>query len=149
MGAGSDLAGAGRAGEDLPIPGGPNAALPTSAAFEFDGTTLDYALDDHGRIKTAHWVDQAVFTLLRIRQGSIRSAPDVGETVSKIKTIDRVRVQSQVEDRVKLALFSLTNRALIRILSITVDSSVQGRIQYLCAYQNLMTGKPEKATGAI
>lgn len=147
MGFGSDPFGAGRWGEDLPLPGTPlNVPLP-SPALLFDGQSKDHPIDDDGRLKTLHWVDAAVFANARIPLGSIRSAQDLGSTVQRLRFIDKNTVQAEVEDRVRTAQKKLLDGGYITILRITVDTRVKGRIVYALDYVNNVTKKRGTRTG--
>lgn len=115
-------------------------------ALAFDGATKDFVKDaTTGRFSQArHWVDNAVFIYLWIEQGSVRSAPQVGQTVTKIKYIDKNKTPQIVRDRAMSALTPLLKRNLIRVKSIDVDLSHRGRILYQVNYVNLVTQKPQQ-----
>lgn len=149
MGAGTDSAGEGFAGYDVLEQSAPRPRLKPPAALVFDGETKDFLRDDEGRLKSVHPVDAAAFALLRIRKGAVTSAPDVGETVSSIKYIDEDRLQSIVEDRVRLAWAPLLTAKKIAFLSVQVNDSEHGRIFYTATYENLITKKRESASGSL
>jgi len=146
MGAGSFPAGIGPAGLDPVISSRPRDPIETPSALAFDGVAKDYQLDGLGRYVGVHWVDAAAFTQLRISEGSVRSAPGVGETISQIAYIDRRRIRAQVEDRVKLAWKQLIDGGFLNYLGVTLDLSTPGRIMYVADYENLVTKKRKQAS---
>lgn len=146
MGAGNFPAGTGPAGLDPVISSRPRDPIPIISSLAVDGLTKDYQLDAAGRYVGVNWVDNAAFTLLRIAEGSVKSAPAVGETVSKIRYIDQVKIQAQVEDRVKVAWRDLLSRNLVEIVDIILDLTVAGRIMYVVNYRNLLTGARKQAS---
>lgn len=114
---------------------------PSSRAF--DGTTTnDYMRDPTtGRYLSRHWVDSAAYFYLRIEQGSIKSAPQIGQRITKIKYIDKHSAPSLVSDLVLEAWAPLLSRGVIRVVSIPVDLSHPGAIFYQANYVNLVLGR--------
>ena len=140
MGFGSFPCGVGPFGLD-PTSETPRRKASRPTALAFDGMRRDFVLDERGQYKGAHPVDAKVFLLLRTVQGSIRSAPDVGQTVGAIRYIDEQRIQAQVEDRVRRVLAPLVAAGEIAVRSIEVDTSTRGRILFAVDYVNRVTGR--------
>jgi hypothetical protein len=116
---------------------------PASLVFDFDAK--DFKRDPNtGRFLGRHWVDSAVWWYLTHDLGSVRSAPQLGNSVRQIQGLNRHSRANTVQDRVLSALQPLLSRSLIRVLSIPVDLSTPGRILYACNYVNLVTSKPDK-----
>lgn len=112
-------------------------------SLAFNGTTLDFDRDPvTGFLVKRHWVDAAAFYLIRIRKGSVRSAPNQGETVTKIRTINKLTIDREVQDCVLSAYTDLLAMGVLRIESIDVDTSHRGAILYQVNYVNLITGRP-------
>jgi hypothetical protein len=117
-----------------------NAPRPP-ASLAFDGSTRDYMRDPvTGFYLSRHWVDSAAFFWLFVEQGSVRSAPGIGQTITKIRYIDNTTTQ-QVQDRVLSAWSGLLSRGVIQVVSIDVDLSIRGTILYQANYKNLVLGR--------
>ncbi len=116
------------------------AAVP--AAIKLDGSTLDFSLDSVGRFVGAHPIDAKVFNRLRIRGGSMRSAPATGNGVGGQGYIDPRTIESEVRDEVRLALEDMVAAGEIEDRGLDLDLSIPGRVSYLYRYVNLKTGKP-------
>lgn len=112
-------------------------------ALAFDGPRRNFVIDERGQYKGAHPVDAKVFLLLRTVQGSIRSAPDVGQTVGAITHIDQQTIQADVEDRVRRVLAPVVAAGEILVRSVVVDTSTPGAIFFAVNYVNRITAKPE------
>jgi hypothetical protein len=140
MGFGTDPAGAGPAGLDLPATTAQRVAA-TPPALEFNGLAKDFVLDEYGRYKSAHPIDSKVFHRLRIRKRSIRSAPDTGNNVANRQYIDQATIAATVRDEVNLVLADMVAAAEIEDRGIEQDLSIRGRIQYRYNYVNLHTGR--------
>lgn len=138
MGMGAFPAGVGLAGAD-PAFGSDRVDREPSAGLHVDGLSLDHELDEDGHYRSVHPVDAEVWLNLRAAAGWIKSATDVGQTISKLTHIDERLLQRQVEDRVRLALANLTNRRAIRIDQIVGTTSVRGRIDASVTYVNLLS----------
>jgi hypothetical protein len=114
----------------------------TATSRALNPKTLDYERDATGRLRKRHWVDNAVWTLLRTRKGSVRSAPDVGNSVPELRYIDEKTTPADVVDRVSVALANLITRQLVRIDRVQVDLGATGAILYQVDYTNLVTAQP-------
>lgn len=115
-------------------------AVRPPTALVFDGVQRDFQLDTDGRYKQAHPVDAKVFLILRTVAGSIRSAVDVGQTVSAIEYIDPVNINATVQDRITVALAPTVAAAEISVENIDIDTAIRGRIMFRVDYVNLVTG---------
>jgi hypothetical protein len=141
MGFGSSPAGAGPAGLDLPASTDERQAA-TPRALLLDGGTLDFALDTNGRFVDAHPIDAKVFNRLRIRGGSMRSAPVTGNGVANRNYIDPKTIESFVRDQVRLATEDMIAAGEIEERGLEIDLSVSGRVSYLYRYFNVKSGRP-------
>lgn len=112
----------------------------------WDGEAEDYARDANGRLMRVHYVDAKVYFLLRTPKGSIRSLPEVGETISHIEHINPERIQEQVRSRVVLALDEPLRKGEIQLLNIELDTSVAGRLMVGVSYRNLITLTERRVT---
>lgn len=141
MGMGEDPCGSGACGLDvqnfsaLPRPNAP-------AALAFDGRVRDYRLDANGRYVGAHPVDAKVFLLCRTALGSIRSAPELGQTVKRIGSIDKQKIRAQVEDAFRVVLAPVVAAGEIRLDSIDFELEAHGRVMARPNYVNLITARP-------
>lgn len=141
MGLGSAPAGAGPAGLDLPASTDERQAA-TPQALLLDGSTLDFSLDANGRYVTAHPIDAKLFNRLRIRGGSMRSAPLTGNGVANRNYIDPKTIESSVRDEIRLATEDMIAAGEIEERGLELDLSVRGRVSYLYRYFNVKSGKP-------
>lgn len=140
MGLGTDPCGMSACGLDLQQPSGrSNRRIPDALAF--DGQTRDFILDENGQYESDHPVDAKVFLICRTVIGTIRSAPELGQTVGQIQYIDPLTIQATVSDRFRTALQATVDAGEIRILRIEVESSPFGRIVTAVHYVNLITQK--------
>lgn len=115
------------------------------AALAFDGATRNFSINSAGEYESAHPVDARVFTLLRTALGSIRSAPDVGQSVGAMQYIDQRTIRATVQDRVRTVLAPLLAAGEIRILTIDIDTETRGRVLFAVNYQNLVTRRRQTA----
>jgi hypothetical protein len=142
MGLGTDPCGTNACGLDLQQPSGrANRRIPD--ALNFDGATRNFAIDSDGQYESAHPVDGKVFLICRTVLGSIRSAPELGQTISGNDYIEPRTAQTMVNDRFRVALQAVVNAGEIRILKIEVDTSVHGRLVTALHYVNLVTQRAE------
>jgi hypothetical protein len=127
----------------LDLPGSTDARVAaTPAALLVSGSTLDYSLDSAGRFVTAHPVDAKLFNRLRIRGGSMRSAPLTGNGVASGGYIDPKTIEAQVRDEIRLATEDMIAAGEIAERGLELDLSIRGRVSYLYTYVNLQSGKP-------
>lgn len=127
----------------LDLPGSTDARVAaTPTALKVDGSTLDHSLDSVGRFVTAHPIDAKLFNRLRIRGGSMRSAPLTGNGVASGGYIDPRTIEAQVRDEIRLATEDMIAAGEIAERGLELDLSVRGRVSYLYNYFNLITGKP-------
>jgi hypothetical protein len=131
-------AGVGLAGAD-PAFGSDRVDRAPAAGLHVEGSTLDHELDEDGHYRSVHPVDAEVWLNLRTVAGWIKSAPEVGQTISHLTHIDERLLQRQVEDRVRLALANVLRRRAIRIDQIIGATSVRGRIDAAVVYVNLLS----------
>lgn len=143
MGLGSDPCGQSPCGLDNQTPSVARTAK-APAALDFDGEKRDFRLDDEGQYVAAHPVDAKVFLIVRTALRSIRSAPNLGQTVGDIAYIDQRTIRSNVESRLRGALAPVVAAGEIRILGIELDTSVRGRIVAAVHYENLVTRKRDR-----
>lgn len=141
MGLGTDPFGAEPLGFDA-IQSTDQRVASVPAALAFDGLTLDFSLDSAGRFVGAHPIDTKVFHRLRIRGGTLRSAPATGNGVASQSHIDPLTIESQVRDEVRLATEDMIAAGEIQDRGVVLDLSVRGRVSYVYSYVNLRTGKP-------
>ena len=140
MGFGSSPLGAGPAGLDLPASTDERQAA-TPTALKLNGETRDFSLDANGRFVTTHPIDAKLFNRLRIRGGSMRSAPLTGNGVASGGYIDSKTIESQVRDEVRLATEDMIAAGEIAERGLELDLTVRGRVSFLYTYVNLKSGK--------
>lgn len=148
MGFGLDPAGLAPAGLDLPVTTERRDAK-TPQALVLDGPTKQFAVNTDGRFAPAHWVDAKLFNRLRIKKGSVRSAPDLGNEVGNLKYIDPLTIESYVRDQVRLATEDMIAAGEITERSLEIDLSVRGRVAYVYNYTNLLNGKKGTFRGEL
>lgn len=134
----------------LPPPGFDDVAKPSKPPFvnrvearrlKTDGQALDFEKDAKGRTVGTHPVDQGMALSLLVRQGSIGSAPNVGNTLHEVE----IGVQStaaDVRDRVMNAypLSRYVEQQDVNIIEIAHEELSSG-LKVAVSYRNLRTGK--------
>lgn len=151
MGAGTAPAGQGGAGLNLLPALSPPRNVTPPISLRFDGATADFQLDDQGRYKSIHPVDQAVALALLVRLGTLGSVPSMGAGFRNIRKIGPT-TPNQVENMARVALARLVQAQSIKILSIQVETKRKpGSIAIAVSYTNLRTNpaKPETARVTI
>jgi len=114
-------------------------------AVNYDPTIRDFTTTN-GYYDAIHPIDQAVALALTIEQGSLKSAPTVGQTYRKIPRLSGASFVRQVEDRTSLALKRLLDGQKIRVLAIEVQQGNFGQTKIAVTYVNLLTQKVVKHT---
>lgn len=128
-------------------PSPPPARLRVPARrVETDGHGIDYALDDAGRWKGGHPIDQGVALALLVRQGSIGSAPEVGNTLHETE-IGVLSTANDIADRVRRAypLSRYLEEQSVEILQIEHEELEFGGLKVAVTYRNLRTDHTEQA----
>ncbi len=149
-GAGQFAAGSEPAGHD-PVPA-PSATVllpkPIAAVF-YDPATKNNPFNADGSLQEIHPVDQAVALSLCIPLGSIKSAPDTGHGIFRIRSTADKALQKKVENEVLLAVSALITAGDIEILLVEVSAppSAKGRLETFVTYQNLRTRAIQIAQG--
>jgi hypothetical protein len=139
-GAGGFPAGTGRAGfNPVASPSPSNVGIPPRAT-NYDPVTHDWTTTE-GFYDAIHPVDQAVVLALMIEQGSLKSAPTVGQRYRKARRASGPAFDNEIEDLTRQALKRLTDTQKIKILAIEVDSKTRGQTKVQVSYMNLMTAK--------
>lgn len=136
MGAGDLPAGMEDAGDDI-TPGAASARVtPFWNALLIDPTTRDFPRDADGNYIALHPVDARVELAMMVVQGTIATAPDLGNALRNIAYITSSTVK-EVTYEVRNALNDEVLGGNIRIVSIRVDTSIPGRILVELQYVNL------------
>lgn len=148
MGFGLDPAGLAPAGLDLPVTTERRDAK-TPQALVLDGATRNFVVNADGRFAATHWVDAKLFNRLRIRKGSVRSAPELGNDIANLDYIDPVTIEAYVRDKVRLATEDMIAAGEIAERSLELDLSVRGRVAYAYNYTNLLNGRKDTFRGAL
>jgi hypothetical protein len=139
MGAGSSPLGAAPAGFDE-LAATAASLVKRPAALKIDGQTKDFVSDGAGGYETVHPVDAKFFNRLRIAQGSISSAPGLGQGISSLQWIDPLTINAFVTDQVTLATQDMVDAGEVKIHQILVDTQTRGRVMFQVDYTNLLTG---------
>ena len=103
MGAGTYPAGTGPAGHDPIVPSTPNDAT-YPAALRYDGYTKNWLFDDANRMRAITPVAQKMAIGLCFRKGSIKGAPQVGNTYYQIQYVDADNLALDIEQRTRSAV---------------------------------------------
>ncbi len=148
MGFGLDPFGLAPAGLDLPATTERRDAT-TPQALVLDGPTRQFVVNADGRFASTHWVDAKLFNRLRIRKGSVRSAPELGNDVGNLEYIDPLTIDAYVRDQIRLVTEDMIAAGEIAERSVELDLSERGRVAYAYNYVNLLTGRPDTFRGAL
>lgn len=138
MGAGDFDAGLGLAGEDpLPALTPPRNVQPPVALW-FDGASADFLLDTGtGLYVPLHPVDQAVALALCIREGTLGSAPEVGNQLRTIRKLGPTTAAT-ADTMVRNALSNLVQNKDIDLRKVEVQTRTpQGALLVAVTYHNL------------
>jgi hypothetical protein len=143
MGTGLFAAGLGRAGTD-PVYVPAIATPPTlPAAVKWDPNARQWVQNADGTMAAVHPVDQIVALRLTLEEGSVPSARSVGNNVRRrIARVAPARVPSIIADEVRLVLSDLIANGDVRVVSITVDQTMPGRVTFAVTYLNLRLVPP-------
>lgn len=137
MGAGTGAAGSAPAGAD-PFTSTPPGTVVQLDPVRYDPSTRSFPRDpDTGLIETIHWVDAAVVLALTIQNGSHASYTTLGNALRDIVRAGGPSLQSQVEDRVRIALKALLDRKDIVVTSIQTATPLRGQVVVAVSYINL------------
>lgn len=137
MGAGSYPAGFGMAGVD-PAFMPPSPVTPTIAAIQFDPATRQHVQNADGTMAEAHPVDALVVNLLFYEQGSVKSAPTLGQRIrARCNRVDPAKVPAIVTEEVRAVLLPLIQAGDIDLISVDTDTSTPGRLLDAVTYRNL------------
>lgn len=127
MGAGSFGAGIGPAGSD-PVTVSPAAVPPTTTDTPFfDPFALVYPFDSTGELETTHPVWQRVALALGIRRGALRSTPDVGIPLERLRLATDLTAQREADGAVRVALADLLSAGDIDLVAVSVDLPWRGK----------------------
>jgi len=142
-GAGTEDAGIGDAGFDSLVTT-PATPISVPDAIQFDPQYKVFPFASDGQLASMHPVDQAAVLALRPK-GSIRSAPDQGIDIARIKTAPRSALQATITDEVQLAWATLIARGDILFLGAPLHPEANGRPIFYADYQNLrLPGAPAR-----
>lgn len=139
-GAGGSAAGTGPAGFSPIDAPSPSKVGSPPRATNYDPVIRDFTTTS-GFYDAVHPIDQAVVLALMIEQGSLKSAPTVGQRYRKAKRASGAAFTSEIEDLTRQALKRLTDTQKIKILSIEVDAKTRGQTRVQVSYMNLMTAR--------
>jgi hypothetical protein len=137
-GAGYSGGGIGPAGFNPAAAPDPSKVGRPPRAVNYDPSIRDFTTTN-GYYDAIHPVDQAVALALTIEQGSLKSAPTVGQTYRKIPRLSGASFVKQVEDRTNLALKRLLDAQQIRIVAVNVEQNTIGQTKIEVVYVNLLT----------
>lgn len=138
-GAGSFPAGVGLAGADPVADPSLRSTSTPPAATLFDLTSRSFPVDEQGRLRAIHPVDQGVALALGVGQGGIANVPELGHRLRRIRSGARPSLQREVEDFVRLALRVWLERSDIALLAVVArtHTAVRGRVEIFVTYRNL------------
>jgi hypothetical protein len=123
--------------EDLvdPLSAPRNVAPPI--ALVFDGKTRTFLRDDDGFLLSIHPVDQKVALALFVEKGKLAPTPSTGNTLREIKYIDKVKIETDVTNRINRALNAVLVPGDIEILKLEVRLPSRWAVSITFQYRNL------------
>lgn len=141
-GAGTSPAGIGPAGADPVGDYSSTAIVDLSGGgvlvSRFDLSTHSIPVDPvTGLIKRVHWVDQAVALALGVTNGKLTSQPSLGNRLRLVQRNNRIRLQAEVNDAVRVALTALIDRGDIVVTDIQISIPVPSQTIVAVFYLNL------------
>lgn len=142
-GAGSFPAGTGPAGA-VPIAKSPPKSVVANGAIRYEGSTRGWVRAEDGQYVKLHPIEQAVALAMCTRKGSLKSAPQVGNTLSQIEYLGAPDIGADVEDRVRNAnpLAALVAAGDIEITKIDHDET--NGLTVVVYFKNLRATDPSK-----
>jgi hypothetical protein len=139
VGAGTSGAGAGPSGAD---PVGeystPGIIKPPAGEMvaKFDLATHSVPRDVNGLVERIHWVDQAVALALGVTNGKLTSQSSLGNKLRLIKRNSPLRLDAEVKDAVRVALFNLIDRRDIVVTDVQISQPARSQILVRVWYVN-------------
>ena len=145
MGAGSFASGLGPSGFD-PIEIGVSVDPVTPQALRYEGGTTDWIILEDGNFDGVHWVEQAFALGCLVPKGSLKSSPDVGNTVQEIRYLGGVDIAAELDDRIRNANPIKTLLANGQAELVRIDHAVMpgGGLKYAVYFRNLLTPSAPK-----
>lgn len=142
-GAGDFPAGSGPAGSD-PIITSPAAPTLTPGAIRYEGRTRGWVMGDDGQYVKVHPIEQAVALSMCVRKGSLKSAPNVGNTLFEIEYLGTPELGADIEDRVRnsFPLSQLVANGDVEIVRIEHDE--KDALAVALYFKNLRSVDPSK-----
>jgi len=108
-----------------------------------DPKTGRHLIDADGNFESQDAVYHEVVMRLRVMAGQLASTPNNGHTLNRITYIaPGGKHETEVRDRIRLALKPMVDRGVLRIDSIEVDVPHRGLTQTRVRTTNLLTNKP-------
>jgi hypothetical protein len=144
MGAGSEGAGTGGAGLDVPEAGLMPAPNPP-VALRFEGLNSDWVLQpDSGDYRSVTSTEQGMILSICVNQGQIKSSTTTGNTLDQIQYLGGKNLQADVEDRLRNAnpAKALIAAGKAKFVNIEVQSSGQ-RLLVAASFQALDAPKSQ------
>ena len=143
-GAGFNLAGIDMgAGRDLLTFTVPAALPPLPSAIFYSATSRSFTQNADGTFMPVHPVDQQVQTLLSIPQGKVPALGKVGARyLARFQGLPPQMLQSVALDETQVALRDLIAANDIKLVSVTVDTSVPGATVVGVTYVNRRAPAP-------
>jgi hypothetical protein len=142
-GVGSFPAGSGPAGALPVVDSAPRAPLAVGA-IRYEGRTRGWIQADDGQYVKVHPIEQAVALSMCTAKGSLKSAPQVGNTLFEIEYLGSPDQEADVEDRVRNAfpLSALVTAGDVEIVRIEQDES--NGLSVILYFKNLRATDPSK-----
>ncbi|HEY3254603.1 MAG TPA: hypothetical protein VGJ91_11665 [Polyangiaceae bacterium] len=136
-------AGSGPAGAS-PVVSSPRRAPVAKGALRYEGKTRGWVQDGSGQYVKLHPVEQAVALSMCTRKGSLKSAPNVGNTLFEVEYLDTPDIVADIEDRVRNAfpLSQLVAAGDVEIVKI--DHDVSNGLLVTLYFKNLRATDPSK-----
>ena len=112
----------------------------------FDGATRTFLMDDNGRYRDIHPVDQKVALTLLLEFGKITSAPDIGNTLRQIRAlVPGEALTADIERRLRTPILTgmITSADIrevttpTRATGFTILSPHRGALEVRFDYQNM------------
>lgn len=142
-GAGSFPAGSGPAGSDPVLTSDPRAAL-NKGAMRYEGSPRSWVQDESGQYVKLHPIEQAVALSMCTRKGTLKSAPNVGNTLFEIEHLGAPDLEKDVEDRVRNAFPLSTLVAAGDVEIIRIDHDETNGLAVALYFKNLRAKNPSK-----
>ncbi len=134
-GAGAYPAGIGPAGFD-PAADADSKTAPLPVAAFYDPSTRSFPFNADGEAVGVHPVDQEVALRVTVPRGSIRFAPNVGITWSRLRVASSRTMQKTVDDEVKTSLTTMIEAGDITLYGSPLHEDARGAPLFYVDYRN-------------